>query len=167
MSTTVQFTPNTSSAFRFQPVIAGKQYTAVITWNIAGERYYLNLFDTSGNLVLTTAVVSSGPRVSATMTWVDTGVGGVATATTAAPHNVPVGRLAQVHISQTNSAYDGNWRVLATGPNTLTFAIGNPNQSQPLPGQLSFDLNLVAPLGAGWLIFRYDVQQFEFESAAA
>lgn len=166
MSTTVQFAPSTSAAFRFQPVIAGKQYTAIVTWNVFGQRYYLNLFDTSGNLVLTTAVVSSGPRVSATMTWVDTGIGGLATATTAVPHNVPVGGLANVQISQTDSPYDGHWQVLSTGPNTLTFAIPNPNESQPLPGQLSFNLNLVPALG-GWLIFRYDVSQFEFESAVA
>lgn len=165
MSTTVQFSPSTAAAFRFQPVIAGKQYTAIITWNVHG-RYYLNLFDTSGNLVLSRPVVSSGPLVSATLTWQDTGVGSVATAVTAAPHNVPVGALANVRISQTDTPYDGFWQVLATGPNSLTFAIANPNEPQPIAGQLSFDVNLVAALGGGWLIYRFDVQQFEYDAAA-
>lgn len=167
MSTIVQFSPSTSAPFQFQPVINGVQYTAIIKWNIAGQRYYLALYDVSGNLVLFTAVVASGPRMSATLTWQDTGVGGLATALTSIPHNVLVGQLANIHISQTDSPYDGEWQVLSTGPQTLTFALPNPNQSQPLGGQLSFNVNLVAALGAGWMIYRYDVNQFEYESAAA
>lgn len=164
MSTLVPFTPSTSAPFTFQPIIAGTQYNATITWNAFAERYYLNLTDTSGNLVLCTAIVSSGPRLGATLTWEDTGFGGVATATTASPHNIPVGQLANVRISQTDTAYDGNWQVLATGASTVTYALVNPNETQPLAGQLSFDVNLVAPLESGWLLYHYDLQAFEYET---
>lgn len=167
MATTVPFTPSTTAAFTFQPIIAGVQYNAVVTWNLQGQRYYLNLYDTGGNLVLCTAVVSSGPRLGVTLSWSDDGVTGIATAETNAPHNVPVGQLANVHISQTGTIFDGTWQVLATGPSTFTYALANPDENQPVIGQLSFNVNLVASLGAGWLIYRYDEQVFEFETVAS
>lgn len=167
MSTVIQFTPSTTAPFQFSPVIAGTQYNAVVTWNVWEERYYLNLYNTSGTLVLAVPVVATGPKLSATMTWTSAGFGGVATALTAAPHNVPVGQLANVYISQTGTAYDGAWQALATGANTMTWSLANPNQSQPLAGQLSFPLNIVAALGAGWMIFNYADMTFEFETQAA
>lgn len=163
MSTTVQFTPSVTSAFAFQPVIAGVQYNATVTWNLYAQRYYLNLTDTSGNLVLCTAIVGSGPRLGATLTWANSG-GGVTTATLASPHNIPVGQVANVRISQTGTSFDGNWQVLATGPNTVTYALANPNENQPLAGQLSFPVNLVQALGGGWLVYWYDTQTFEYET---
>jgi hypothetical protein len=162
VSTTVQFAPSTSGPFTFQPVIGGVQYNATVTWNVFAQRYYLNLFDTSGNRVLTTAIVATGPQIAATLTWNDLG-GGIAQALTASPHNVPVGRLVNLYISQTDSSYDGAWQALATGPNTITFALSNPNESQPLGGQVNFNVNLVQSLGSGWLVYRYETQVFEFE----
>lgn len=164
MSTTVPFTPSTTSVFGFQPVIDGVQYNATVTWNLYAQRYYLNLFDTGGNLILCTAIVGSGPRLGATLTWANVG-GGVATATTASPHNIPIGQVANVRISQTNTVFDGNWQVLSTGPTTVTYALPNPNENQPLAGQLSFPVNLVQVLGIGWLLYWYDDQMFEYETA--
>lgn len=167
MSTSVPFTPSTTSAFTFQPSIAGVQYTAVVTWNLFGQRYYLNLFDTSGNLILCTAIVSSGPRFGVTLSWENDGVAGVATAITNAPHNVPVGTLANVYISQTGTAFDGYQQALATGPQTLTYGLSNPDETQPVIGQASFNVNLVATvIPSGWLIYRYDEQLFEFETVS-
>lgn len=162
MSTFVTFAPSTTSAFTFQPVLAGVQYNATVTWNIFGQRYYLNLYDLAGNLVLATAIVASGPVISSTFQWAATG-GGLATITTEAPHNVPIGQLASVRVALTDSAFDGDWQVLSTGPTTLTYALGNPSSNQPLTGQISFDLNIAAPLGAGRLLYHYSTQQFEFE----
>lgn len=162
MSTTIPFMPSTTSAFTFQPVINGTQYTAVVTWNIFEQRYYLNLYSTAGALVICTAVVSSGPQLGVTLTWSSQG-GGLATAVTNAPHNVPVGQVANVYISQTGTDFDGAWQVLATGPSTFTYALANPDENQPLTGQLSFNVNLVALLGAGWLIYRYASGLFEWQ----
>ena len=162
MSTTVPFAPSTTSAFTFQPTINGTQYTAVVTWNMVEQRYYLNLYSVSGALVICTAVVSSGPQLGATLTWSSQG-GGLATAVTNAPHNVPIGQLANVYISQTGTAFDGQWQVLSTGPSTFTYALGNPDDNQPLIGQLSFNVNLVAFLGGGFLLYRYSSGVFEWQ----
>jgi hypothetical protein len=163
MSTTVAFTPSTTQTFSFSPVINGVTYSATVTWNIWEQRYYVNLTTTAGVLVLSVPVVGSGLQLGVTLTW-DDQAGGVATAVTASAHNVPIGQLANIRISQTGTGFDGNWQALATGPTTLTYALSNPDENQPLSGQLGFDVNLVATLGGGWLLYRNETQSFEYET---
>jgi hypothetical protein len=164
VSTSVAFTPSTTAAFTFQPVINGVQYNAVVTWNMVGKRYYLQLSDTSGNLLLCRSIVSSGPVLAATLTWEDDGVNGLATAATATVHNVPIGQLANIRVSQSGTGFDGSWQALSTGADMLTYALSNPDENQPVTGQLSFDVNLVATLNLGGiLLFHYDSSSFEFE----
>lgn len=158
-----QFTPSTTTAFQFQPTLAGTQYNATVTWNLFGQRYYLNLYDLSGNLIIATAIVGTGPQLAATLTWIDTGVSGVATATCAVNHNVPLGALANMFVAGTGTAYDGAWQVLSTSATTLTYALTNPNETQPLAGTIGFQTNLVAPAGiAGFLCYLYSTQQFAY-----
>lgn len=59
MTTYVPFLPSTIANFQFQPTLDGKQYTAIITWNLFGARYYLNLYDLQGNLVIAIPMVGS------------------------------------------------------------------------------------------------------------
>ena len=53
------FAPSNSSPFTFQPPLDGRQYTAVVTWNVFGERYYVNLYTLQGVRVFTVAMVGS------------------------------------------------------------------------------------------------------------
>lgn len=159
----VSFAPSVSGPFIFQPVIGGVNYNAVITWNLFGERFYLNLYDQGGNLLLCTAMVASGPRFSATFTW----SANVATAVMQSPHNVPIGGLVQVRMSETDSSFDGTVQALAINATTLTYALsGNPDVATPATGIVDFALNLVATLNIGWLLFHLDTMQFEYEAAA-
>lgn len=156
MSTSLQFVPNTSGPFQFKPTIDGTLYTAQITYSLFGQRYYLNLYDQSNDLVLCRSLVSSGPQVSVTLTWEDLGVsGGLATIETSGNHNVPVGQLVNVYVSQTGTAFDGLWQALAVSATELTYGLNNPEYTQPLSGQMRIPVNLVATLGGGWLIWDY------------
>jgi hypothetical protein len=161
MSTFVQFVPSTTQVFSFQPTLAGVQYNATVTSNVFGQRYYLNLYDFNNNLVLCRSVDSSGPRFPASFTWTQ----GFAIAITDLPHNVPVGSVAAMRVSETETAYDGNWQVLSTSEITLSYSLGNPEIASVETGTIMQPLNLVAQLGIGWLLFHYDTQQFEFETA--
>lgn len=159
MSTFVDFVPSTVAAFSFQATTAGQQYNVTITWNVFGQRYYYNVTDLAGNLILCRGLAASGPILSAVFTWGN----GVATATTQAAHNVPVGSLASVNMSQTNSGFDGDVQSLATGPNTLTYALLTDPGVEPTAGVVNFSLNLVAGyIPGGWLLFHLETQQFEF-----
>lgn len=160
MSTFVDFTPSTQAAFTFQATLANQDYTIVVTWNLAGQRYYLNVYDLSQNLICSEPLIPTGPQIAAQFTWAL----GIANATTLTPHNVPIGQVAAVYISQTDTAFDGQVQVLSTGPNTLTYAMKtNPNESNPISGQVNFTLNLVQSYIPGaYFLYQYDSQQFEF-----
>jgi hypothetical protein len=57
--TTFAFTPSQTAAFTFQPVLDGSTYNVVVTWNIFGQRYYVNCYDLSGNLIFALPLISS------------------------------------------------------------------------------------------------------------
>lgn len=164
MSTVIQFTPSTAGAFQFKPTIGNTLYTAFVTLNLFGGRYFLNLYDQSSTLVISRALTSTGPKLQATLTWEDTGIGGLATIETATPHNVPLGQLANVYVSQTGTSFDGKWQALSVSETELTYALNNPDFVQPLPGSVSFPLNLVetANLG-GFLLWDYSASTFEWQ----
>jgi len=60
MSTTYyDFTPNNSTAFQFQPTLDGQTYTVQVTWNLFGQRFYVNVYDLSGNLIFALPLIGS------------------------------------------------------------------------------------------------------------
>lgn len=160
MSTFVDFTPSQQAPFQFQPSLAnGQQYSVSVPWNEFGQRYYINVTDLSGNLILARALSPSGPTLKVSLAWDD----GVATAATTVPHNVPLASVVNVRISQSNSGFDAVVTALATGPTTLTYPLPvNPNQPATITGKVNFDLDLLAGYGIGSLWFHQDTQQFEF-----
>lgn len=160
MSTFVNFLPSTVAAFQFQPTIGGSPYNATVTWNLFGECYYLNLYDLSGNLLLCRPVTSSGPQLTAAFAWTTSGT---AIATTVANHNVPVGTVVAIRASTGGTGFDGEYQALSTSPTTLAYSLPtNPNVVAA--GSVNFNLNLVATLGIGWLLYREATMQFEFQS---
>lgn len=59
MTTITPFTPTASAPFQFQPTLDGALYTAIVTWNVFGRRYYLNLYTLQGIRVFTVPLVGS------------------------------------------------------------------------------------------------------------
>jgi hypothetical protein len=55
----IPFTPASNSNFKFQCTLDGNQYIAIVNWNLAGERYYVNLYDTSQNLIFCLPLIGS------------------------------------------------------------------------------------------------------------
>lgn len=68
MSQTFIFSPSNSTAFTFNPTLDGVIYTATITWNVAGERWYITITDSSGNVILNMPVISSDASYPISMT---------------------------------------------------------------------------------------------------
>jgi hypothetical protein len=159
VTTLIPFTPSLSQAFQFQPTLDGVLYSAVVTWNSFAQRYYLNLYDLSGNLILATGLTESGPQLLSSLTWGDT----LATATTQQQHNIPVGVPANITVTGTGGVFDGNYQALAIDAFNLTFTVlQEPVVALPLAGNVNFNLNMVAPLGLGLLLYHSDAQTFEF-----
>lgn len=57
--TIFNFAPTNAAPFQFQPQLDGAIYNAIITWNVFGQRYYLNLYDLNNVRIVTIAVVGS------------------------------------------------------------------------------------------------------------
>jgi hypothetical protein len=53
------FKPSQVAAPRFQAVIDGVLTTVVVTWNVAAQRYYINVYTSTGALVVARAVVET------------------------------------------------------------------------------------------------------------
>lgn len=60
MATTyVDFVPSASAPFQFQATLDDTVYTVVVTWNLFGQRYYVNIFTLEGVRVLTIPLIGS------------------------------------------------------------------------------------------------------------
>lgn len=62
MTTTyVQFTPSNSSSppFQFTATMAGVDYTVTTTWNVYGQRWYINVYDANGTRLKTQPLIAS------------------------------------------------------------------------------------------------------------
>lgn len=59
MTTYFDFQESQAGPFQFQPTLDGTVYTAIVTWNTFGQRYYLNLYTPDSILVLCIPVIGS------------------------------------------------------------------------------------------------------------
>ena len=53
------FTPSVDTPFQFSPTLDGNVYTVIVTFNLFGQRYYINLYTVQGTLLICTALVAS------------------------------------------------------------------------------------------------------------
>lgn len=54
-----QFAPSPSGPFTFTPTLDGTQYTAIVTWNVFGQRYYVNIYTLQGVRICTVPMIGS------------------------------------------------------------------------------------------------------------
>lgn len=59
--TLTQFTPTIDTNFSFLPTLDGQQYNVVVTWNLFGQRWVVNVYTLSGTLVLQKPLRGSPP----------------------------------------------------------------------------------------------------------
>jgi hypothetical protein len=55
----INFTPSATSAFQFNPTLDGLPYVATCTWNIYGQRYYVNIYNSFNTLVMSRPIIAS------------------------------------------------------------------------------------------------------------
>jgi hypothetical protein len=53
------FVPPALTPFQFQPTLDGSAYNCTVTWNISGQRWYLNVLTLQNVLVLSVALIGS------------------------------------------------------------------------------------------------------------
>lgn len=56
-----QFAPTNAAPFQFNATLDGDVYACYVTWNLWAQRWYLNIYDTTGNLIVARALIASPP----------------------------------------------------------------------------------------------------------
>ena len=56
---TIVFQPSEAAPFQFQAELDGATYTVLVTWNISGQRFYVNIFDQTATRILTLPLIGS------------------------------------------------------------------------------------------------------------
>ena len=57
--TTYNFQPSSVAPYTFNPTLDGAVYSASVTWNLFGQRWYLNINQTNGPLIVSKPLISS------------------------------------------------------------------------------------------------------------
>ena len=59
MTTLTQFSFSAYNNFQFNPTLDGIPYIAICTWNNYSPRYYISIYDSFNNLIISRPVVAS------------------------------------------------------------------------------------------------------------
>jgi hypothetical protein len=65
--TITQFAPSAAGPFQFGVTLDGQDYTCIVTWGLWDQRWYLNIQNTSGAIVMTRALIASPPNLPINM----------------------------------------------------------------------------------------------------
>jgi hypothetical protein len=62
MTTVTAFSPTPLGPFQFQATLDGVEHNVIVTWNTYAQRWYCNIYDQSGVLIVAIARVGSPPN---------------------------------------------------------------------------------------------------------
>lgn len=158
--TFIDFVPSLFQAPQYNITLDGNIYTALVTWNVYAQRYYITISALSGERIITQALVGSPiPIAISGISW---NGGGRATVTTNVPHGLRFGQVADLTISGvTPNAFNGNVRVLVTGLNSFSYPLATNPGLATIMGVVENNIDLVAGLFDSSLVYREDNKQFE------
>lgn len=57
--TVIPFNQTSTANFQFNPVLDGITYVAICTYNSYSPRFYINIYDSSGSLIMTRPIIGS------------------------------------------------------------------------------------------------------------
>jgi hypothetical protein len=59
MTTLISFNPSSTSVFQFTASLDGSIYTITCPYNVYGQRYYINIYNNYGTLILSRPIIGS------------------------------------------------------------------------------------------------------------
>lgn len=68
MTTYINFNPSPNEPFQFQPTLDGQVYSVIVTWNLFGQRYYVNIYTLDNALVVCLPLIGSPPERDISLT---------------------------------------------------------------------------------------------------
>jgi hypothetical protein len=156
MTTFVPFTPGPNTPFTFQPILDGQSYNCRVTNNLFGQRWFVECYDGSGNLVFYEPIIETASGLS---------IGGLSynpaslwvTVTTVDPHGFFIGQtVSMVIVGAVPTAYNGAYEMMVTGPSTLQYMSqsGDPGDSISSYGSLNFLISICGGYFTSTMCYR-------------
>jgi hypothetical protein len=162
MTTFTDFVPNSFSPFSFQPTLDGEVYTATIKWNLAGQRWYINLVDSNQTPIFTLPLIGSPTGIAlSSLSWDP--LNQVVDVETQTPHGYDVEQTIELTlINCAPAVYNGIVPALITGLSTFTYPMSaDPGYVTQL-GSVEYNINIAGGyFETSTLVFRQQSQQFE------
>jgi hypothetical protein len=165
MSTITPFLPSTTTPFSFAATLDGAPYTIKTSWNVSAQRYYINVYSSTGAWVLTTALTQSPPaRQIASVNFnpfqnvleVDM-ISPLTSSFPLSPGGIYVkpGTIVDYTLEQfTPTTYNGLFRGMHVNETLFTVPMTTDPGALTIMGYVSRKLNMVAPLFTSTLIYR-------------
>lgn len=159
MITYTDFQPSTEQVFSFQTTLDGQVYVCTITWNLFGQRYYINCLDLSGSRVFSLPLIGSPDGLLVeTLSW----AAGKVVLETILPHGYRAGATVNLTMDQTTpAAYGGRYNMLALDGHRLTYSLPQDPGPSTAQGILYDNINIAAGYFQSVLLFRASSSQFE------
>lgn len=160
MATITPFVPNPQTPFQFSPTLDGNVYTVVITWNLFAQRFYFNLYQLDGTLVVSLPLIGSPDGVQLEgLEWSRS----KAIATLPLPNNYRPGDTARLTVAGCSpDAYNGIYQCLIQNSSVLNYSLSADPGPATVLGTVVYNINLVAGyFNTSTLVFRQSSQQFE------
>lgn len=162
MTTFVAFSPSPLQPFQFVATLDGQQYTIIVTWNIFGQRWYINVYSLSGVLVAVLPLIGSDNTVLiANLAWNQ--LAGIITVTSSLPLPFKIGQVVDLVLSGNLPAtFNGSFTCNVTGQFTFTFPMTTDPGQPTAYGVLDYGINLMAGyFVSSTLLYREQNTQFE------
>lgn len=154
MTTYFPLVISSQQAPAFTPTFDNVQYRVVVTWNIAGQRFYINIYTMSNQLIVAKALTQTESSLTLeTLAWDQNN--NVVDAVTSLPHGWTVGNVVNLTISNANpDVYNGEFPCLITGPNTFTYPLDEFPDYCLAPGNVGYFNSLTDGYFNSTMIFR-------------
>lgn len=160
MAAIIPFVPSAVQAPEFLVTLDNQTYRVLVTWSLAGQRYYINIYNLDGTLIVCRALVGSpvGSDI-ASMSWTN----GTVTVETKEAHGLMLYSMARITIAGVApAAYNGQQEVFVTGRYTFTYPLAANPGEVVTQGSASQNLNMVdGYFTTSTLVFRTANSQFE------
>lgn len=154
---TIAFVPQATSIFQQQVSLDGSQYTLTILWSLFGARYYVQITDQTGVLVVYRPLIGSplGYNLSAV-----TSANNIVTVTTSTPHTFVVGSVVPLTISGcVPDAYNGLFDCNITSHIQFTYSLATASNGASGVGQVNYYMSMTAGYFDSDLVYYPDNNQ--------
>jgi hypothetical protein len=165
MTTVIPFLPSNLVAPKFIVTLDGIDYQTVVTWNVAAQRYYVNIYGSDGTWIVTVPLIQTPPargieavsydnlRRVVTVTMVDPSQWPIPLSS--AGLSIPPGTIVDYTLDNFDPpVFNATWRSLHVNDTTFSFPLATDPGEVLIVGSVSRLMNMVGGLFNSTFVYR-------------